>query len=100
MPRATCENVPPSLLFAGGLADNGGPTQTIALRDAATTRRSAAPIRPTPRRPTSAARRGRSRRAPIPDIGAFELNQYGPRANEIVGTDPATTPFSAAPQGT
>ena len=29
------ENVPVSLLFAGGLADNGGPTQTIALRDAA-----------------------------------------------------------------
>ena len=29
------ENVPASLLFAGGLADNGGPTQTIALRDAA-----------------------------------------------------------------
>jgi hypothetical protein len=28
------ENVPASLLFAGGLADNGGVTQTIALRDA------------------------------------------------------------------
>jgi hypothetical protein len=28
------EEVPVSLLFAGGLADNGGPTQTVALRDA------------------------------------------------------------------
>ena len=28
------QNVPTSLLFAGGLANNGGPTQTIALRDA------------------------------------------------------------------
>ena len=60
------ENVPAGLLFAGGLADNGGPTQTIALRDAADNPALAEPIRPRPRPPTSVARRGRSRPAPRP----------------------------------
>ena len=57
------QNVPISLLFTGGLADNGGPTQTIALLDDPT-QRSAERTRPMRRPPTSAASPGRCRPAP------------------------------------
>ena len=81
------ENVPASLLLAGGLADNGGPTQTIALRDA--------PDNPAlagadPADTPATDQRGEVRPQPAgtaPDIGAFELNQAAVAPNEIVGTD-------------
>ena len=85
------ENVPASLLFAGGLADNGGPTQTIALRDA--------PDNPALgwRRPGHAPatdQRGEARPQPdgtAPDIGAFELNQPAGALNLIDGTRAASS---------
>ena len=58
------EDVPASLLFAGGLADNGGPTQTIALRDAPDNPALGGADPATCPAPTSAARCGRSRPAP------------------------------------
>ena len=70
-------NIPASLLFAGALADNGGPTQTIALRDPSTARRSAGTIRPL--LPGSTA--GVARPSPVgtaPDVGAFELGMSDP----------------------
>ncbi|MGE3292340.1 MAG: choice-of-anchor Q domain-containing protein, partial [Geminicoccaceae bacterium] len=66
------ENVPAGLLFAGGLADHGGPTWTIALRDDPTNPALGAAD------PTSAPatdQRGVTRPLPggtNPDIGAFE----------------------------
>lgn len=89
------QNVPASLLFAaidpatggGQLADNGGPTQTIALRDV--------PDNPAlagadPTAAPTTDQRGEVRAQPegtSPDIGAFELNQTGGGGlNEIVGT--------------
>ena len=79
------ENVPASLLFAGGLADNGGPTQTVALRDAADNPALGGAD------PTSAPatdQRGVARPQPAgtnPDIGAFELDQSA-NARAIDGT--------------
>ena len=79
--------MPTSLLFAGGLADNGGPTQTIALRDA--------PDNPAlagadPADAPATDQRGEARPQPAgtdPDIGAFELNpKTAVPLNEIVGT--------------
>ena len=72
------ENVPPELVFAGGLADHGGPTPTLALRDA--------PDNPAlggadPASAPATDQRGVSRPLPggsNPDIGAFELDQSGP----------------------
>ncbi len=86
------ENVPASLLFAGGLADNGGadPDHRVCATRR-TTRRSAAPIRTLPRRPTSAARRGRSRTGTNPDIGAFELDQSEPSPPPSATTFTVTT---------
>ena len=81
------QNVPTSLLFAGGLADNGGPTQTIALRDASD---NPALAGADPASSPATDQRGEARPQPegtAPDIGAFELNQTGRhRSNEIVGT--------------
>ena len=78
--------MPASLLFAGGLADNGGPTQTIALRDAAD---NPALGGADPADAPATDQRGVARPQPAgtnPDIGAFELNQTGTVPNEIVGT--------------
>ena len=69
------ENVPADLLFAGGLAANGGSTQTIALRDATD---NPALGRGDPDQAPSTDQRGVARPAPEdtnPDIGAFELDQ-------------------------
>ena len=67
--------MPASLLFAGGLADNGGPTQTIALRDAAD---NPALGGADPATAPATDQRGVARPQPAgtnPDIGAFELDQ-------------------------
>jgi hypothetical protein len=88
------ENVSTNLLFAsldpatggGLLADNGGPTQTIALRDA--------PDNPAlagadPADTPATDQRGEARPQPAgtdPDLGAFELSQTAVPLNEIVGT--------------
>jgi hypothetical protein len=69
------ENVAASRLFAGGLADNGGPTPTIALRDAAD---NPALAGANPADSPATDQRGVARPQPAgtnPDIGAFELNQ-------------------------
>ena len=79
--------MPASLLFAGGLADNGGPTQTIALRDAID---NPALGRADPADAPATDQRGVVRPAPEgtnPDIGAFELNQTAPVLNQVFGTD-------------
>jgi hypothetical protein len=89
------ENVPVGVLFAGGLADNGGPTQTIALRDD--------PANPALGRadPTDAPatdQRGVARPEPAgtdPDIGAFELAQSDPPDPR-----PWPAPTSSPPRGT
>lgn len=80
------QNVSTGLLFAGELADNGGPTPTIGLRDAADNP-ALAGADPTDAPATD--QRGEVRPQPegtAPDIGAFELNQSGGGLNEIVGT--------------
>ena len=88
------ENAAVSLLFAaldpetggGLLADNGGPTPTIALRDASD---NPALAGADPADAPATDQRGVVRPAPDgtnPDIGAFELNQTGGSLNEIVGT--------------
>ena len=80
------ENVSTALLFAGGLADNGGPTRTIALRDAAD---NPALGGADPDDAPTTDQRGFSRPSPAgtdPDIGAFELAQ-STGAGEIVGTN-------------
>jgi len=80
------ETVPASLLFAGGLADNGGPTQTIALRDAAD---NPALAGADPADSPATDQRGEARPQPestAPDIGAFELNQTAVAYNPITGT--------------
>ena len=56
-----------------------------------TTRRSAGPIRPRPRRPTSAARRGPQPEGTNPDIGAFELDQSDPSPPPVGTTFIVTT---------
>ena len=69
------ENVPASLLFAGGLADNGGSTETVALRDAAD---NPALGGADPAAAPATDQRGVARPQPTgtnPDIGAFELGQ-------------------------
>lgn len=79
------EGVAGSLLFAatdaatggGRLAQNGGPTPTVALRDAATNPALAAAD---PSTADAADQRGVARPAPAgtsPDLGAFELAQAG-----------------------
>jgi hypothetical protein len=82
------ENVPTSLLFAGGLADNGGPTQTIALRDAAD---NPALGGADPADAPATDQRGVARPQPDgtnPDIGAFELKQTsGGGPTLILGTN-------------
>ena len=78
-------DVSASLLFAGDLADHGGPTQTLALRDA--------PDNPAlagadPADAPATDQRGVARPLPAgtaPDIGAFELNQTNGNG-EILGT--------------
>ena len=80
------ENIPVGRLFAGGLADNGGPTQTIALRDAFD---NPALAGADPADAPATDQRGEVRPAPDgtkPDIGGFELNQTAVPLNEIVGT--------------
>ena len=88
------QNVRASLLFAainpatggGQLANNGGPTQTVALRDACDNP-ALAGADPTDSPATD--QRGEARPQPAgtaPDIGAFELNQTAPPPHEIVGT--------------
>ena len=65
---------------AAGLADNGGPTQTIALRDAAD---NPALGGADPADAPATDQRGVARPQPAgtnPDIGAFELSQTGRRA--------------------
>ena len=68
--RACCSPV--------GCADNGGPTQTIALRDAADNPALAGADPATPPPPTSVARRGRSRRAPIPTSARSSSGRRSP----------------------
>ena len=80
-----------SLLFAGGLADNGGPTQTIALRDAAD---NPALGRADPATAPATDQRGVARPAPEgtnPDIGAFELEQSNPEPPPVGTTFIVTT---------
>ena len=72
-------------LFAGGLADNGGPTQTIALLDDPTNPALAGALAADA---PDTDQRGEARPAPAgtnPDVGAFELSQ-SPPSDEIVGT--------------
>ena len=79
------ENVSTDLLFAGGLADNGGPTQTIALRNAAD---NPALGGADPADAPTTDQRGVARPQPDgtnPDIGAFELNQ-STGGGDILGT--------------
>jgi Ca2+-binding RTX toxin-like protein len=79
------ENIPTSLLFAGGLADNGGPTPTIALRDAAD---NPALAGADPADSSATDQRGVARPQPDgtnPDIGAFELKQTT-GGGDILGT--------------
>ena len=79
------ENVSTALLFAGGLADNGGPTQTFALRDAAD---NPAIAGADPDDAPATDQRGLGRPGPAgtePDIGAFELGGLPP-SEDIVGT--------------
>ena len=69
------QNVAADRLFAGGLADNGGPTQTIALRDAVD---NPALGGADPATAPATDQRGVARPQPAgtnPDIGAFELGQ-------------------------
>ena len=69
------ENVSTSLLFAGPLADNGGPTLTVALRDAADNPALGGAL---PVADITTDQRGEPRPAPAgtnPDVGAFELRQ-------------------------
>ena len=73
--RAISRTCPRASLFAGGLADNGGPTQTIALRDAPD---NPALGRADPADAPATDQRGVARPQPEgtdPDIGAFELGQ-------------------------
>ena len=70
---ADLENVPTALLFAGGLADHGGPTLSYALRAAADNPALAAALAIAG---LDTDQRGEARPAPdgsTPDIGAFEL---------------------------
>ena len=72
------ENVSTSVLFSGGLADHGGPTQTIALLDDPA---NPALGRADPTQASAADQRGVPRPLPegtSPDIGAFEMNQSNP----------------------
>ena len=82
------ENVAASRLFAGGLADNGGPTPTMALRDAAD---NPALAGADPADSPATDQRGVARPLPTgtnPDIGAFELNQTtGGGPTLILGTN-------------
>jgi hypothetical protein len=85
------ENVPVSQLFAGGLADNGGPTQTIALRDAAD---NPALGGADPATAPATDQRGGVRPQPAgtnPDIGAFELEQSNPEPPPVGATFIVTT---------
>ena len=78
------ENVATALLFAGGLADNGGPRQTFALRDAADNPVGSANSDDAP----ATDQRGYGHPGPAgadPDIGAFELGGLPP-SEDIVGT--------------
>ena len=79
------EHIAPNLLFAaidpatggGLLADNGGPTQTVALRDSGA---NPALSRGSPAESPAFDQRGEVRPLPAdsnPDIGAFELNRAG-----------------------
>ena len=85
------ENVPADLLFVAGLADNGGPTQTVALRDALD---NPALGMADPTSSPATDQRGVARPLPTgsnPDMGAFELDQCPP-ASEVVGTSQDDTP--------
>ena len=85
------QNVPTSRLFAGGLADNGGPTLTIALLDD--------PTNPAlggadPADAPATDQRGVVRPLPAgtdPDIGAFELDQTTSGPTVILGTNRGET---------
>jgi predicted outer membrane repeat protein len=79
------ENVAASRLFAGGLANHGGPTPTIALRDAAD---NPALGGADPADAPATDQRGVARPQPDgtnPDIGAFELKQTS-GGGDILGT--------------
>jgi Ca2+-binding RTX toxin-like protein len=82
------ENVSTELLFAGGLVDNGGPTPTIALRNAAD---NPALAGADPADSPAIDQRDVARPQPggtNPDIGAFELNQStGGGPTLILGTN-------------
>ena len=87
------ENVAAGLLFAGGLADHGGPTLTIALRDAAD---NPALAGANPADASATDQRGVVRPLPAgtaPDIGAFELGQTGAPASLVFGTNHADRLF-------
>ena len=87
------ENVAPGLLFAGGLADHGGPTWTVALRDASD---NPALGGADPADAGATDQRGVERPQPAgtaADIGAFELAQTGAPAGVILGTNHADRLF-------
>ena len=80
------QNVPVGVLFAGGLADNGGPSQTIALLDnpanPALGRADPAYAPPTDQRDVPRPQPNDTH----PDIGAFELNQSNPTPQPAAAT--------------
>jgi Ca2+-binding RTX toxin-like protein len=87
------ENTAPGLLFAGGLADHGGPTWTVALRDATD---NPALGGADPADASATDQRGIERPLPAgsaPDIGAFELGQTGAPASLVFGTNHADRLF-------
>ena len=106
------ENVPTSLLFAGGLADNGGQTLTIALREAGD---NPALGGADPDTSPTTDQRGMARPQPagtVPDIGAVELAVPNPStaqrktrsrargATTFCAAQPRSTSSAAAPAAT
>ena len=89
--RATWRTSSTALLFAGGLADNGGPTQTIALLDGPTNPALAGALAmPARHRP---ARRGPPGPAGTdPDVGAFELGAVAAAATRSSAPSAASLP--------
>mgnify|MGYP000464549705 CR=1 FL=1 len=88
------QNIAPDQIFAavdprtggGLLADNGGPTLTIALRDA---RDNPALGRADPAAASDTDQRGEARPQPgdtRPDIGAFELDESDPQPQPVAAT--------------
>jgi hypothetical protein len=88
---ADIEGVPVGLIFAGGLADHGGPTLTVALRDAAD---NPALAGADPAVASTTDQRGETRPLPpgtAPDIGAYELAQSATPSGAILGTNRGET---------